>query len=131
MANEVFLSSVLRRLYFTQSVNSNIESPFIISKSTTFFKNNQVEEFKEAKEKQDSKINFNPRVDDSRMSSDINLVVNDLNNQNILHKDQSISITAQLKSILSNRRKYKASGCHKVLTLIPTCVWRNSLFIRK
>ena len=132
LSTEMLLSSVFRRLYLTNVSESKQSYTTQISEILSRIpRSNKIEELKSPNDKSEWQINMSSHNDFSRLSSDINLSVLNSQNTNMISEDQSISITNQLKNILSTRRKYKASGCHKILTLLPICVWRSSSFIRK
>ena len=126
---EVFLSSAFRRLYFTnteESEDNNINYNF---RRNSF--HNRVEESKETRDRSNSSISMCSKYNDSQFVSDVNIRLDTQHNSNLNSNEESRFLLAHLKSILSQRRRYLALGYHKCLTLIPQRFCRNSKLNRK
>ena len=129
ISTEVLFSSVFKRLYFTNKIDPSEELMQINDKTSEFSKHNKVEEFKIENKK--SRKFANMRIDESRSPSDINLSVVSNQNRMLASEEQNHSILSKLKSILINKRKYKASSCHKLYTLTPKWLCKNKDIQRK
>ena len=129
---EILLSSVLRRLYFTNKSKPELQDWVQVSTQLTrFHRNNKIEELKVRSDMSNSNNNNNLRFDESKTPSDINVSVASSQNRNLISDQQNASILSHLKNVLLNRRKYKASSCHKILTLFPRWIWKNKAILRK
>ena len=129
---EILLSSVLRRLYFTNKSKPELQDWVQVSTQLTrLHRNNKVEELKVRSDMSNSNNNISLKIIESRTPSDINVSVASSQNRNLISDQQNALILSQLKNVLLNRRKYKASSCHKILTLFPRWIWKNNSILRK
>ena len=122
------LASVFRRLYLMKQDGCQLVEEEIIQRSANI-NNPFTEEEKEPDLRRQT--NIFSRVDDSRMNSDITVQL-DIQNKSF---ESSIpnhqSYLNKLENELKNRRRYKASWVHKLLTLIPTWMWNYTGVLRK
>ena len=89
-----------------------------------------IEETKEQEFKRRSVDEISKR-DDAREDSEIEVKlensINSLNEGDFLNK-KYVKI---FKDELMNRKKYQVNCCHKIFTLIPSCVLKNKGIIKK
>ena len=123
------LASVFRRLYFTQKITFEGFAEKIIGKSDKI-RNAAAEETKEQEFKR-RKFDHLSKRDDVRENSEIEVKlensINSLNEGDFVNK----KYVRKFKDELMHRKKYQANCCHKILTLIPSCILGYKGIIKK
>ena len=127
VSTQIMLSSVFRRLYFTNQPNHNDIAIDNVSKDRRESK--VVEE-----DKDNSKFRFS--TIDSKIEDNKPIIGFKPNLENNMSKYQDHYLTDQnvqerLGNILKDRMRYKANWMHKILTFIPSCMWKYKGIIRK
>ena len=76
----------------------------------------------EVKEGDLKSFNFNFRVDNSFPFTELHISPDRSNLQSVENTEMNSLLFAKVKDTLKNRRKYRASCVHKILTFIPSCM---------
>ena len=126
ISNHIMLSSVFRRLYLTNATDNDQFKYTSFSKLQ--YNKNLVEETKDIDNYKVQTVNS--RIDECKSNLEFNASIK----QQSRNLDETFPVNNafhKLQSKLNQRRKYKASCFHKILTLIPTCMWNYKGVIRK
>ena len=119
ISKQIMLSSVFRRLYFTNHINfKNLKVKKIDSKRKVM---NSIKE--ETKVSQNRKSTINSRIDDAKDLSEIGLQIEEREEQEETKRNNDFYLL-KLQNMLKNRKRYQANWVHKILTYIPTCIWK-------
>ena len=128
IATQIMLSSVFKRLYFTNISNSEFE----------IFQHNKEKQEKlfDRENKEELKNNKNSAID-SKFEDDksyADLLSKNIKGKKKIKREAHVDDENKLEDIkrtLLSRRKYQASYYHKILKFIPNCLWKYKGIQRK
>ena len=130
MTTQIMLSSVFRRLYYTNKLNFDSLAIKIMDRSRKIA-SVLVEEDKQPDKKNNKSYTTKLKYDDSKSYSDIDVRLDDNNQTSEINKTNDEFVLHKLRTALKYRKKYQANCVHKWLTFIPSCMWPYKGILKK
>ena len=121
ISTQIMLSSVFRRLYFTNHINFENLTVKMIDRRRKVM--NSIREETKANQNRNRNPTINSRVDDAKDLTEIGLQIEGREEQEEIKRDNDFYLL-KLQNMLKNRKRYQANWVHKILTYIPTCLWK-------